>query len=225
MIHCENVSKRYQKTTVLHEINLQISLGENVAILGQSGSGKSTLLNILALLSQASSGEYRLGNQRVDSLQTGELSHYRNQMIGIVFQRFFMIPYLTVLQNILLPLRFQSTGGHENEENLAYAESLLAQLNMADKRNHKPSQLSGGQQQRACIARALINQPKLLFADEPTGNLDSENTEAVMKIFDELKSPDRSIVIITHDQQVAKHYARNIEIKDGRIENDQIVTA
>ncbi len=197
-------------------VSLSIERGEFVAITGASGSGKSTLLNILGGLDRPSRGRYRLGGTELATLDDTEISRVRNQDIGIVFQSFHLLPRLTVLENVLLPLRFaQSQIDLE-----ARAKELLTRVGLSDRATHRPSELSGGQMQRAAIARALLMQPKLLLADEPTGNLDSKSAEQVLRLIGEVHAQGQTVVLVTHDPDIARSAPRHVRLKDGRVEED-----
>lgn len=197
---------------VLKGINLEVEEGEFLAIMGVSGSGKSTLLNIIGLLDKPDSGIYILDGQEVSKLSKKELAYIRNRKIGFVFQSFHLVPWATAMENVLMPLLYRGNFKKEDQER---ALQLLTRLGLEKRINAKPSELSGGEQQRVAIARALITKPKLLLADEPTGNLDSKSSQEVMKIFKELNEDGLTIIMVTHDPEIAK-FARRIKIiKDG----------
>lgn len=201
----------------LQQIDLTIQRNEYVAIIGPSGSGKSTLLNLLGCLDKPSQGLYRIGDERVDQLDANALARVRNQHIGFIFQSFQLLPRLTVLQNVVQPLLYRVMPQRERE---ARAMHLLAQVGLADKAQHRPNQLSGGQRQRVAIARALVTEPALLLGDEPTGNLDSKTTAQVMALFDELHQQGQTIVLVTHEQEIAEHCQRVVRLVDGQIYSD-----
>lgn len=224
MIKCQNIGLSYGQAEILSNISFELSQGESVAILGQSGSGKSSFLNILSLLANPTSGQYFLDGQEVSKLSEESLCEIRNKKIGIVFQKFFLVPYLNLLTNILLPLKFRKNNFQEDVSKdflIQEAKKNIVNLGLEKYLNHLPHQLSGGQQQRACIARALVMKPKILFADEPTGNLDSRNRESVLKIFRDLQDQGQSIVLVTHDLHVASECHRIITIEDGKIVHEK----
>ncbi|RUM58701.1 MAG: macrolide ABC transporter ATP-binding protein [Persephonella sp.] len=213
-----DVKKVYEnfgvKTEVLKGINLTIKKGEFVAIMGPSGSGKTTLMNILGCLDSLTSGKYFLNGLDVSSLDDDKLSEIRNEYIGFVFQQFYLIQYLNVLENVLMPTMYSKKRFKNLKER---AKSLIEKVGLGDKLDFKPSQLSGGQQQRVAIARALINEPELILADEPTGALDTKTAESIMDIFKSLNREGKTIIIITHDPNIAYQTNRIIKIKDGQI--------
>jgi putative ABC transport system ATP-binding protein len=201
----------------LDHIDLDVGKGDFVAVMGPSGSGKSTLMNILGCLDTPDEGEYRLLDREVSSLDDTSLSRLRNSNIGFVFQSFHLLPRLTALDNVLLPLRF---GGRDPATVRPHAIALLERLGLGDRMEHRPNQLSGGQRQRVAIARSLVNTPSLLLADEPTGNLDSRTSEAIMRLFEELNRDGQTILMVTHEDEIAAHARRLIRMRDGRIEHD-----
>lgn len=201
----------------LQQIDLTIERNEYVAIIGPSGSGKSTLLNLLGCLDKPSQGVYRIGDERVDQLDANALAQVRNRHIGFIFQSFQLLPRLSVLQNVLQPLLYRVMPQRERE---ARAMHLLSRVGLADKAQHRPNQLSGGQRQRVAIARALVTEPALLLGDEPTGNLDSKTTGQVMELFDELHQQGQTIVLVTHEQEIAEHCQRVVRLVDGQIYSD-----
>lgn len=203
----------------LDHVNLQIEEGDFVAVMGPSGSGKSTLMNILGCLDTPDDGRYRLLEQEVADLDDEELSRIRNRRIGFVFQSFHLLPRLTALENVLLPLRYSDMDIHEAHER---GVDLLGRLGLADRMDHKPNQLSGGQRQRVAIARSIINEPPLLLADEPTGNLDSKTSEEIMELFGELNRRGQTILMVTHEEEIAAHARRLIRMRDGKIEHDAL---
>ena len=204
----------------LKGIDLEVSKGEFVSIMGPSGSGKTTLMNIIGCLDTPTSGEYFLNNQLVNDLNDDELARIRNKEIGFVFQSFHLLAKNSALNNVLLPMKYPGADPDEAESR---ARHVLDQVGLSDRVNHGPSELSGGQQQRVAIARALVNKPSLLFADEPTGNLDSKTGDYVMGLFKELNEEGQTIILITHEEDIANQSKRIINIKDGLIELDSIV--
>jgi|TARA_A100001011_G_scaffold312826_1_gene330433 putative ABC transport system ATP-binding protein len=201
----------------LKGVNLSIDKGEFVSIMGPSGSGKTTLMNIIGCLDTPTSGSYYLNNQSISELNDNELAMIRNKEIGFVFQSFHLLAKNSALDNVLLPLKY---AGKNSNESLIRAREVLGQVGLSDRINHGPSELSGGQQQRVAIARALVNKPSILFADEPTGNLDSQTGNYVMDLFKELNQQGQTIILITHEDNIANKSDRIINIKDGLIESD-----
>lgn len=221
MIHLEGIARTYsvegQSIPALAGVDLHIGRGEHVAITGASGSGKSTLLNVLGCLDRPSAGSYRLEDADVSTLDDDALSELRNRRIGFVFQSFHLLPRLSVLENVLLPLRYclDPVPGAD-----VYARELLGRVGLADRMAHRPQQLSGGQQQRAAIARALLLRPALLLADEPTGNLDSKTAADVLGLFAELHRDGQTVVLVTHDPDVAERAPRQVRMRDGKVDHD-----
>ena len=201
----------------LDHVDLRIEEGDFVAVMGPSGSGKSTLMNILGCLDTPNDGQYRLLDQEVAALDDDELSSIRNRHIGFVFQSFHLLPRLNALENVMLPLRYSNVDLAEAQQR---AVRLLDRLGLSDRAHHKPNQLSGGQRQRVAIARSMINQPPLLLADEPTGNLDSKTSEEIMELFTELNEAGQTILMVTHEDEIAAHARRLIHMRDGKIEHD-----
>ena len=198
-------------------INLEVNAGEFIAIMGPSGSGKTTLMNIIGCLDTPTSGEYYLNNKLVNQLNEDELAGIRNKEIGFVFQSFHLLAKNSALDNVLLPMKY---AGANIEEATVRAKHVLDQVGLSDRMSHGPTELSGGQQQRVAIARAMVNTPSILFADEPTGNLDSKTEGEVMGLFKELNEEGQTIILITHEEEIAKQSKRIINIKDGLIESD-----
>ena len=223
MINVDSVHKSYDlgETTVhaLRGVTFSIEKGEFVSIMGPSGSGKSTLMNIIGCLDTPSEGTYLLNQRNVGQLDEEQLAGIRNQEIGFIFQQFHLLPRSTALENVALPLKYASV---QREEQLSRAEEVLNKVGLSGRLSHKPTELSGGEQQRVAIARALVNSPSILFADEPTGNLDSKTGKEVLEIFKELNEKGQTIVVITHEHTIAKQSQRTITIKDGEIESDSI---
>lgn len=221
LIEIKNLYKDYimgeLAVPALMEIDLQIHKNEYVAIMGPSGSGKSTLMNILGCLDTPSSGEYLFNGQDVSQLDDDALSAMRNKEIGFIFQNFNLLPKLSSLQNVELPLVYAGTNKHDRREKAIQA---LEKVSLADRMEHKPTELSGGQRQRVAIARALVSKPGILLADEPTGALDSKTGDEIMALFDDLHREGNTIIVITHEQEIADFAHRTIFIKDGRIHSD-----
>lgn len=216
----ENIRKDYSigegLVEVLRGINLKIYRGEFVAIMGTSGSGKTTLMNIIGCLDVPTSGRYILADKEVSNLSDDELSVIRNEHIGFVFQNFYLLPYATVLENVLLPAIYTENRAIKTEKD---AMNLLSLVGLQERARFRPSQLSGGQQQRVAIARALINDPELLLCDEPTGQLDSKTAVEIMNLLKEMNKRGNTIIIVTHDQNIASYADRIIKISDGMIQN------
>jgi putative ABC transport system ATP-binding protein len=201
----------------LRGIDLTIRKNEFVAVMGPSGSGKSTLMNLIGCLDSPTGGEYWLNGHRVSELEDDELARIRNKEIGFVFQTFNLLPRATSLHNVELPLVYAGIGGKERRE---LASQALVNVGLGDRMNHRPNELSGGQRQRVAIARALVNRPSILLADEPTGNLDSTTGEEIMKLFESLHTTGQTIVLVTHEHDIAKHARRQVHLKDGQLERD-----
>ncbi len=222
IIELKNINKTYEKgikTKVLFDISLDIEEGSFNSIIGQSGSGKSTLLNIIGTLDKPSSGEIYIDGKRTDLMKKNELALLRNVKIGFVFQFHYLLPEFTVLENVLLP--YKISNKKVSKDAIKRAEELLELVGLSDFKNKKSTMISGGQQQRTAIARALMNNPKIILADEPTGNLDSESTEKIYNLLREINIKYKTtFIIITHDRKVAEKADRIIEIKDGKIELD-----
>ncbi len=206
-----------QTVKALDHISLTIAKNEYIAFIGSSGSGKSTMMNILGCLDQPSSGEYFLNNKDVSMLSQNELAEIRNQEIGFIFQSFNLLPRATALNNIMLPLVYQGIALSKRKK---LAITALEKVHLTDRMNHIPSQLSGGQRQRVAIARALVTHPSILLADEPTGNLDSQTTRDIMKLFDQLHQEGQTIIVVTHEDEIAKHCHRVVRLSDGQIIED-----
>lgn len=215
MIRASKLQKSYGPLKVLSDVDLEIKQNEFVAILGKSGSGKTTLLSLLAGLDKPDHGEVWIGSNAVHSMTEKELSAMRRSELGFVFQAYHLIPHLTAVENVRIPLLLQ--GNLSRAEIDERAKAMLSRLGLGERLDHKPSQLSGGEQQRVALARSLIHEPKVLFADEPTGNLDSENGSRIFDLLLSLRGKT-SLVVVTHDQALAKQLDRQIHIKDGRIQ-------
>jgi putative ABC transport system ATP-binding protein len=218
MITLQNITKTYQlgdsSVPILKGIDLDIPANDYLAIVGSSGSGKSTLMNIIGCLDRPTEGTYTFENRNLTALNSTELAYIRNQRIGFIFQQFNLLPRATALENVMLPAVY---AGLPKADRRARAEAALVSVGLGDRLHNRPNQLSGGQQQRVAIARALINQPSLLLADEPTGALDSQTTQEVMNLFDQLHQQNIAIVLITHDLVIADRTRRKIQIRDGLI--------
>lgn len=204
---------------VLKGIDLEINKGEYVALMGPSGSGKSTLMNLLGCLDTPTSGTYILNGKDVSQMQDDELADIRNKEIGFIFQTFNLLPRTTALDNVALPMIY---AGHSKSERNSRATEVLKQVNLADRMDHQPNQLSGGQRQRVAIARALVNKPSIILADEPTGNLDSKTSEEIMVLLEEIHKNGNTIIVVTHEEDIAAHAKRIIRMRDGMIESDTV---
>ena len=211
---CKDYEQAGQTTRVLKSVDITVEEGEYVAIMGPSGSGKSTLMNILGTLDRPTSGSYRLIGEDINDYNERGLAEIRNKAIGFVFQGFNLLPRRTIIENIALPLRY---AGMSTKESSVQAEIFLEKVGLSSHRDYLPTQLSGGQQQRIAIARALAGSPKLLLADEPTGNLDSKTSKEIMQLFTELNESGITIVLITHEQDIARFAERLVQVKDGEI--------
>ena len=222
IIHLENICKSYfmgkNELQVLKEISLDIFKNEYVALMGPSGSGKSTLMNILGCLDTATQGKYILNNNDVSQMKDNDLAEIRNKEIGFVFQQFNLLPRLTALENVALPLVYAGKGRRQRQEK---ARQVLDLVNLTDRSHHKPNELSGGQCQRVAIARALVNDPSIILADEPTGNLDSKTSYEIMGIFERIHKNGNTIVVVTHEEDIANHARRVVRLRDGVVENDK----
>ena len=221
VIVTRNLGREYtmgsETVRALRAIDLVIRRNEYVAIMGPSGSGKSTLMNMIGCLDTPSSGEYWLNGYRVSELHDDELARIRNREIGFVFQTFNLLPRATALHNVELPLVY---AGKPSKQRRELASEALRRVQLGDRMHHRPNELSGGQRQRVAIARALVNQPSILLADEPTGNLDSTTSEEIMTLFEELHTEGQTVIIVTHERDIAMHSKRQIHLKDGRVERD-----
>ena len=221
MIKTTDLTKEYevgsQSVKALNGINLSVEKGEFLSIMGPSGSGKTTLMNIIRCLDTPTKGTYYLNNKSVSELSDDELAHIRNDEIGFVFQSFHLLARNSALDNVMLPLKY---AGTTKKDAIKRSQEALNKVGLSDRSSHSPSELSGGQQQRVAIARALVNKPSILFADEPTGNLDSKTGDDVMKLFKELNDAGQTIILITHEDSIAKQSSRIITIMDGLIKSD-----
>jgi putative ABC transport system ATP-binding protein len=222
IIHLDNIHKSYfmgkHELPVLKGISLNILKNEYVALMGPSGSGKSTLMNILGCLDTASNGKYILNEQDVSQMEDNALAEVRNQEIGFVFQQFNLLPRLTALENVALPLVYAGMSRKLRNEK---AKQVLEMVSLTDRSHHKPNELSGGQCQRVAIARALVNDPSIILADEPTGNLDSKTSQEIMEIFGDIHSRGNTVILVTHEEDIANHAHRIVRLRDGIIESDR----
>ena len=221
MVQLQGITRRYrvggQNVDALAGIDLAVPAGQFIAIVGPSGSGKSTLLNILGCLDRPTAGSYELDGTDVSTFDDERASDFRNRRIGFVFQSFHLLPRLSVLENVLLPRRFLREAAPDIENR---AHALLDRIGLGQRKNHRPEQLSGGQMQRVAIARALLMQPALLLADEPTGNLDSRSAADVLGMIDEVHAQGQTVILVTHDHEVAARAQRRVQVRDGKIEHD-----
>jgi len=222
VIRLENISRHYKVGTVLvkalNSVSFSIERGEYVALMGPSGSGKSTLMNMLGCLDTPTGGTYILNNQDVSQLDDNQLAEIRNKEIGFVFQTFNLLPRYTALDNVALPLIY---AGIRKEARLLRAEKSLTDVGLSDRMEHKPNELSGGQRQRVAIARALVNDPSIILADEPTGNLDTRTSVEIMGLLDELHKKGNTIIVVTHEEDIARYSHRILRLRDGLVESDE----
>jgi len=223
VIRLKDIVKNYQVGTqvvrALRKVSLDIKRGEYVAIMGASGSGKSTLMNIIGCLDTPTSGNYQLNDKDVSLMDDDRLAEIRNTEIGFVFQTFNLLPRYSALENVMLPLVYAGVGKAKREE---IATVQLVSVGLEDRMEHRPNELSGGQRQRVAVARALVNTPSILLADEPTGNLDSKTSEEIMKLFADIHSKGNTIILVTHEEDIARHAYRIIKLKDGVVEQDYV---
>lgn len=221
IIELSNIKKEYKIGTeeihALSGVSLQIFKNEYVALMGPSGSGKSTLMNMLGCLDSPTSGEYMLNNLAVAKMSDNELAEVRNKQIGFVFQTFNLLPRSTTLENVMLPLVYAGIDKAKREE---MAKKVLEQVGLANRMSHRPNELSGGQRQRVAIARALVNNPAIILADEPTGNLDSKTSVEIMGLLEEIHRNGNTIILVTHEEDIAMHAHRIVRLKDGKVESD-----
>ncbi|MBX2904223.1 MAG: ABC transporter ATP-binding protein [Chitinophagales bacterium] len=222
VIAIKNISKKYimgdQLIAALKDVSLSIQRNEYVALMGPSGSGKSTLMNILGCLDTPTSGSYLLNGKEVSKMEDDELAYIRNKEIGFVFQTFNLLPRLSSLENVALPLVYAGMSAAERTQRSEYVMELVG---LKERMDHKPNQLSGGQRQRVAIARALVNNPSIILADEPTGNLDTKTSYEIMNIFEEINSKGNTVILVTHEEDIAKHAKRIMRLRDGLIESDE----
>lgn len=220
LIHLQHIQRRYIMGTevlyALKDVNIEIFKGEYVALMGPSGSGKSTLMNVLGALDTPTSGTYMLNGKDVSSMGDNELADIRNQEIGFVFQTFNLLPRLSSLENVALPLIY---AGIKKEERLERAMDVLKSVGLGDRVNHRPNELSGGQRQRVAVARALVNRPSIILADEPTGNLDTKTSVEIMQLFEDLHKQGNTIIVVTHEEDIAQRAKRIVRLRDGLVEN------
>jgi len=223
VIRLKGIVKNYQVGTqivqALRKVSLDIDRGEYVAIMGASGSGKSTLMNIIGCLDTPTAGNYRLNDKDVSLMDDDRLAEIRNTEIGFVFQTFNLLPRYSALENVMLPLVYAGVGKAKREK---VATGQLINVGLEDRMEHKPNELSGGQRQRVAVARALVNTPSILLADEPTGNLDSKTSEEIMKLFADIHAKGNTIILVTHEEEIARHAYRIIKLKDGVVEMDYV---
>ncbi|MDD2492136.1 MAG: ABC transporter ATP-binding protein [Bacteroidales bacterium] len=223
VISIKDIKKIYkvgtQEVRALDGVDLTINRNEYVAIMGPSGSGKSTMMNILGCLDSPSSGQYILNGTDVSSMQDTQLAEVRNKEIGFIFQSFNLLPRYSALENVALPLIYSGEARVEREKR---AEGALESVDLTDRMHHKPNELSGGQRQRVAVARALVNNPSMILADEPTGNLDSKTSIDIMKLFEKIHNKGNTIIVVTHEEDIARHAHRIIRLRDGKIESDEI---
>ena len=221
IIHLKNIAKAYKiGTEVIHalrDVSLEINKNEYVALMGPSGSGKSTLMNVLGCLDSPTSGEYILNGISVAQMLDNKLAEVRNKEIGFVFQSFNLLPRSTALDNVTLPLIY---GGYNKADRIKRGKEVLEQVGLGDRITHKPNELSGGQRQRVAIARALVNHPAIILADEPTGNLDSKTSIEIMALLEEIHKLGNTIILVTHEEDIAQHAHRIVRLKDGEVERD-----
>ena len=223
LIELRNITRQYvmggQTVHALDGVSLDINSNEYLAFIGSSGSGKSTMLNILGCLDRPTGGQYHLNGVNVENMLPNELAEIRNREIGFIFQSFNLLPRSDALGNVMQPLIYRNIGLRKRRE---MAREALARVNLANRMDHLPNQLSGGQRQRVAIARALVTHPSILLADEPTGNLDSRTTVEIMALFDELHREGQTVILVTHENEIARHCRRVVELKDGKVYNDTL---
>ena len=223
VIQVHNVTKSYimgsQVINALAGVDLEVEKNEYLALMGPSGSGKSTLMNVLGCLDIPTSGEYILNGTAVEQMTDDELAYVRNKEIGFVFQTFNLLPRLSALENVMLPLIY---AGISKKDRIKRGEEVMALVSLTDRMHHKPNELSGGQRQRVAIARALVNKPSIILADEPTGNLDSKTSYEIMQIFDEIHANGNTVILVTHEEDIAAYAKRVVRLRDGLLESDTL---
>jgi putative ABC transport system ATP-binding protein len=223
VIEMQNITRDFplghEIIKVLKGIDLNVERGEYVALMGPSGSGKSTLMNLLGCLDTSTSGSYVLNGKDVSKMSDNELAEIRNKEIGFVFQTFNLMPRTTALENVALPMVY---AGASKSERTIRAKEVLANVGLADRMDHKPNQLSGGQRQRVAVGRALVNRPSIILADEPTGNLDSKTSAEIMGLIDDIHAAGNTVIVVTHEEEIAAHAHRIIRLRDGMIESDEL---
>jgi putative ABC transport system ATP-binding protein len=225
LISIRNLNKTYimgaERVEALKDVSLDINANEYVALMGPSGSGKSTLMNLLGCLDSPTRGQYTLNDIEVSTMDDNDLAEVRNKQIGFVFQTFNLLPRLSALENVALPLVY---AGYTKEERLEKARQVLTSVGLGDRMLHKPNELSGGQRQRVAVARALVNDPAIILADEPTGNLDTKTSYEIMGLFEQIHAQGNTIILVTHEQDIARHAHRIVRMRDGLIETDALNT-
>ena len=223
IISIRNLTKDYYIGTIvvraLDSVNLDIKKNEFVAIMGPSGSGKSTLMNIIGCLDTPTGGQYVLNNTDVSKLQDNQLAEIRNKEIGFVFQTFNLLPRYTAFENVMLPMVY---AGKSKADRISRAEEVMESVGLTDRASHRPNELSGGQRQRVAVARALVNRPSIILADEPTGNLDSKTSVDIMRLLDEIHAQGNTVILVTHEEDIARHAHRIIRLRDGKVETDTV---
>jgi putative ABC transport system ATP-binding protein len=223
LLDLNHIAKQYiigtETIHALRSVTLSINKGEYVALMGPSGSGKSTLMNIVGCLDTPSGGTYMLNGKEVSKMKDNELADIRNKEIGFVFQTFNLIPRSSALDNVALPLVY---AGIKKQQRIELATAVLGGVGLGDRISHKPNELSGGQRQRVALARALVNNPSIILADEPTGNLDSKTSEEIMALFEDIHQKGNTIIVVTHEEDIAQHAHRIVRVKDGLVESDQV---
>jgi putative ABC transport system ATP-binding protein len=221
LLELKNISRHYTLGTevvkALQSVTLSIERGEYIALMGPSGSGKSTLMNVIGCLDTPTEGKYVLNGKEVSKMTENELAEIRNKEIGFIFQTFNLIPRSTALDNVALPLVY---AGYSKNDRINKAETALENVGLGDRMKHKPNELSGGQRQRVAVARALVNNPSIILADEPTGNLDSKTSEEIMMLFNDIHRQGNTIILVTHEEDIARHAHRIVRLKDGLVESD-----
>jgi len=219
ILEMRDITKAFHSVKALNNVNLTVRTGQIHAIVGENGAGKSTLMNLLGCLDTPTSGSYILNGKDVSQMKDDELAEIRNKEIGFVFQTFNLLPRTTALDNVALPMIY---AGYSKSERNERATEVLKQVNLADRMDHQPNQLSGGQRQRVAVARALVNKPSIILADEPTGNLDSKTSVEIMKLFGDIHASGNTVILVTHEEEIAAYANRIIRLRDGLIESDHL---